>query len=268
MSKIVSAWLLLFLPSLLQAQEENWDVYMAEYGKKPGSITLNMALKKTAPLKNLPYVLITGVSFRNCDDDGMPTKREFANLYKVADSVKAVVDSLVKNTLAGTFTHLCQRLDYYYVADTANLREQLTQLYKERFPLYMPSIAIKEDKAWAAYLDFLYPNEESYEFMQNQKMVMALQKGGDKLLKKRPVDHWLYFKNEVDRNCFISYATKQGYKVVAKEKVAFPKTPFKLHLSRTDRVDAASISKITIEMKKQAKKCNGEYDGWETFVVK
>ncbi len=96
MSKIVSAWLLLILPCFLMAQEENWDVYMAEFQKKPGSITLNMALKKTAPVKTLPFLLITGVSFRSCDDDGMPMKREFTNLYKISDSVKMVVDSLVK----------------------------------------------------------------------------------------------------------------------------------------------------------------------------
>ncbi len=170
--------------------------------------------------------------------------------------------------MAGTFTHVCQRLDYYYVADTSKLREKLTQLFKERFPSYMYTISLKEDKIWAGYLDFLYPNEVSYEFMQNQKLVMALQRGGDKLLKKRPVDHWLYFKTEIDQNCFITYASKQGYRVVAKEKMSYPNPPFKLHISRTDKVDAASISKITIEMKKQAKRCNGEYDGWETFVVK
>ena len=107
------------------------------------------------------------------------------------------------------------------------------------------------------------------EFMQNQKVILALQKGGDKLIKARPVDHWFYFKTELDRSCFITYAIKQQFKIVAKEKNAnLVKAPFKLHLSRTDKVDAASISRITLELRKQVKLCNGEYDGWETFVVK
>ena len=269
MLKIFIAVLLLFPPFFLMAQEENWDVYMARYKNKPSSVTLNMALKSVAPVEVLPFIVITGVSFKNCDEDGMPSKREFTNLYKISDSVKAVVDRLAKNNLVGSFTYLCQRLDYFYVSDTVGLRQQLTALYKEKFTQYIPYyINIKEDKTWAAYLDFLYPNEESYEFMQNQKMVTALQNGGDKLIKERLIDHWLYFKTDTDRNCFIIYATKQKFKIVAKERSSDPKAPFKLHIARTNKVDVPSISKITIELKRQAKKCNGEYDGWETFVVK
>jgi hypothetical protein len=270
MSKILFVALGFLSPFFLIAQEENWDVYMAQYKNKPGSVTLNMALKSVAPVKTLPFVIITGVSFKNCDGDGMPgAKREFTNLYKVSDSVKSIIDRLTTNKLAGSFTYMCQRLDYFYVSDTVALREQLAFFYREKFPQYIPYyINIKEDKLWAAYLDFLYPNEESFEFMQNQKVVTALQNGGDKLTKERLVDHWLYFKTDADRNCFITYSTKQKFIVIAKERNPDPKTPFKLHIARVNKVDVASISKVTIDLRRQAKKCNGEYDGWETVVVK
>ena len=269
MAKNFLVVLFLVVPFLLMAQAENWDVYMAQYENKPGSITLNLSLKSTAPVKTLPFLLITGVSFRNCDSIGMPVKREFSNLYRIADSVQAIVNSSVKNNLVGSFTYLCQRFDYFYLNDTIGLRQNLASLYKSKFPLYIPYINIKEDKNWTTYLNFLYPNDATMEFMQNQKVILALQKGGDKLIKARPVDHWFYFKTELDRSCFITYAIKQQFKIVAKEKNAnLFKAPFKLHLSRTDKVDAASISRITLELKKQAKQCNGEYDGWETFVVK
>jgi Family of unknown function (DUF695)/Regulator of ribonuclease activity B len=269
MSKVFTAVLAIFLPVFLLAQEENWDVYMAKYKSMPSSVTLNMAMKSVAPVKTLPFVVITGVSFKNCDADGMPSKREFSNLYKISDSLKTIMDRVVTNKLTGSFTYLCQRLDYFYVSDTVGLRQQLAFFYREKFPQYRPHyINIKEDKTWAAYLDFLYPNEESYEFMQNQRLVTALQNGGDKLIKERLVDHWLYFKTDIDRNCFITYATKQKFIVISKERSSDPKAPFKLHIARTNKVDVASISKITIELRKQAKKCNGEYDGWETFVVK
>lgn len=269
MSKNFLVAIFILFPFLLMAQQENWDVYMAQYENKPGSILLNLSLKSIAPIKTLQFVVISGVSFRNCDSIGMPDKRELTNLYRISDSVQAIVNSSVKNNLVGSFTYLCQRLDYFYVNDTTGLRQKLTTLYKTKFPLYIPYINIKEDKNWTTYLNFLYPNEATMEFMQNQKVISALQKGGDKLVKARPVDHWLYFKTEADRNCFITYATKQQFKIVAEEKTAnLIKAPFKLHLSRTDKVDAASISRITLELKKQANQCNGEYDGWETFVVK
>jgi hypothetical protein len=43
---------------------------------------------------------------------------------------------------------------------------------------------------------------------------------------------------------------------------------YQLQISRTDSVETSYISKITIELRKKAKELNGEYDGWETFVVK
>lgn len=252
----------------MSAQQENWDVYMAQYEQKPGSIVLDMGLKQVAPIKSLPFVVITGVSFRSCDSIGMPTKREFTNLYKIADSVKNLIDRLSTNKLVGSFTYLCQRLDYFYVSDTTGIQQQLLNLYKIKFASYIPYINIREEKDWKSYLSFLYPNDATLEFMQNQKVVTALLKGGDKLTIARPVDHWLYFKSEMDRNCFITYATQKKFKIAGKEKTTDIKMPYKLHLLRTDKVDVASISKVTVELRKQAKKCNGEYDGWETIVIK
>ena len=250
------------------AQEENWDVYMAQYDKGPASIMLNMGMKKIAPVTELPFVLVTGVKFRDCPSDGMPSQNEFTNLYKISDSVKATVDRKVKNNLVGTFTYQCERLDYFYLADTTGLRQQLITLYKDHFSLYTPYINIKADKEWKGYLNFLYPNEEAFEFMQNQKVVSRLQKAGDKLDKERQTDHWFYFSTGADRSCFIYYAVQKRFKIESTEKTTDLNRPFKLHLSRTDKVDIASISKITLELRRQAKKCKGEYDGWETFVIK
>lgn len=116
-------------PYFLFAQEkENWDTYMAQYEKGAGTTLLNMSLKKIAPVKDLSFALITGVKFTDCSPEGFPSKKEFGNLYIISDSVKARVDRVVKNNMVGTFTYQGERLDYFYVADTAGLRQQLIQL--------------------------------------------------------------------------------------------------------------------------------------------
>jgi len=268
MSKLFLFFLLLSFPLLLSAQEDYWDVYLAKYEKGPGSIMLNMDLKKIAPVKNLPFVLVTGVSFTNCTTEGLPAAREFPNLYKIADSVKAIVERAVKNKMAGSFSYQCQRVDYYYIEDTSGLRELLSSLYKSRFPSYTPYINIKDDTAWKFYLEFLYPNEETYEYMQNQKVLVQLQKAGDKLEKARQVDHWIYFPTEPDRNCFILYAKQNHFRIELTEKATDTKQPYKLQMSRIDKVDASSITRVTLGLIKAARKCNGDYDGWETVLVK
>jgi hypothetical protein len=106
------------------------------------------------------------------------------------------------------------------------------------------------------------------EYMSNSKVILSLTKAGDDLSKPRQVDHWLYFKNEADRNLFITYTAKENYKLEGKKYVEKAPLHFQLHISRIDKVDMNSITEITKRLRKKAKELNGDYDGWETFVIK
>src|SRR6185436_9306052 len=154
---------------------------------------VNMGIRPNAPDLNFPFVISAGVKFVSCDSNGLTIDSEFKNLNKISDSIASTINQLVKNVLVGTFTYQCERRDYFYVSDTIGLRQRITGLILKRFSQYTPAISIKYDKDWTAYLDFLYPTEETMEYMQNEKVVMKLQQSGDKLEKERQVDHWLYF---------------------------------------------------------------------------
>lgn len=248
-------------------QEESWDVYMAQYEKGPGSTVINMSLKEVAPVKQMAYLLSTGVTLIKCSTDGLPVKEEFDMLYKISDSIKHIVDSKTKNKFVGTFSYQCERNDYYYLSDTIGIRKLLETAYKKTFPKYKYTINIKTDEQWEVYLAFLYPNDETFEYMSNQKVVLKLTEQGDDLAKPRQVDHWLYFKTVTDRDKFIAYALKEKFKVEDKQFNKDLQLNYKLRISRIDNVDLGSISKTTIELRKKAKELNGVYDGWETFVV-
>jgi uncharacterized protein (TIGR01619 family) len=256
------------LPVALSAQEPQWETYMGQYEKGPGSTILDMSIRNTAPVKDFPFLLVTGVTFEKCTADGLPEKEAFPQLYKVSDAVKLCMDKSLVNIFAGTFTYQCERLDYYYIKDTTGIREKLNKLYADSVPGAKFYTNIKVDKIWQAYLDFLYPNALSLEFMLNEKLLQKLQQAGDQLDKERPVNHLIYFTTEADEQCFIPYMLKQHFKIVSKEKTDDSKRLFKLQITRTDKVDLSTISAITIDMKRMAMKCNGEYDGWETAVVK
>ena len=260
----------LLLISLLSfAQDDQWDVYLAQYEKGPGSTLINMALKGVAPMKEYPFLLKTGVKAINCPPDGLIADgEELKVLYAISDKMKSIIDFTVKNKEAGTFSYQCSRTDYYYVNDTDNIRKLLVSAYKKYFPKYEYTIEIKEDRNWDAYLQFLYPNEETKEFMANSKVILSLTNAGDSLTKPRQVDHWLYFKNEADRNSFISYATHEKFKIESKGLAKTSALPYKLQISRIDKVDLPSITAITQILRKKAKELNGDYDGWETFVIK
>lgn len=250
------------------ATAENWDTYMAKYAKGPGSVMVNMSLKKSAPDAAYPHLVITGVKYGDCSREGFPSKREFSNLYVISDSVKAVVERNTAAILCGSFTYQCQRLDYFYVSDTSRLRLALSSLYMHTFPLYTYNISIKTEKDWSTYQDFLFPSDTLRDFMDNQKVLMALQRAGDKLTRSRAIDHFAYFKSEADRTCFISYILKKGFRVTRKDNNGEAGLPYALLFTRTDRPAVNTISKVTLDLRRQASRCNGEYNGWETIVIR
>lgn len=268
MSKLVLLFFCVVIYSATSAQVDGyWDVYIAQYEKGAGSTLINMDLKSKAPDKNYRFLLSTGVRFNDCAADGFPSQAQFQKLYVVSDSVKNLINFTVSNIMAGTFTYQCERKDYYYINDTANIRGKLSALYKKQFPEYEPIINIREDVAWEAYLTFLYPNEETMEYMHNEKVVAKLNEAGDKLDKERLIDHWLYFPDAKSRDSFVVYAKTKSFKIESKEMRAGAK-PFQLHISRVDKVDLPSISQLTLQLRREAKKYNGDYDGWETIVVR
>ena len=268
MKNLIIVIKLLFLVNVGWSQSGNWDVYMAQYDDGSGSTTLNMDLIKLAPKKDLPFIVITGVTTENCREDGFPESTEFEKLYNISDSIVAKLNKITKIELAGTFTYQCERLNYIYVADTATILTELTKLYKTEFPSFKNYINIKADKDWKAYLKFLYPNEETQEFMANEKVLIQLRQAGDNLEKPRQVDHWIYFANKKDKNSFVESIKEEGFKIEAENKLQDIELPYQLHISRIDYVVPNEINKTTLSLRKIAKKYYGEYDGWETFVIK
>ena len=265
---IILSWLLLLSLCSFSQDGDHWEVYLAQYEKGAGSTLVNMSLKEFAPIQKYPFLLKAGVRLVKCTQEGLPTKEEWDVLYSISDKIKSTIEGLKQNKSAGTFSYQCSRMDYYYIKDTNNIRKYLEEAFKTNFPKYEYAIEIKADTHWEAYLTFLYPNEETREYLENEKVILNLTKAGDNLSKPRQVDHWLYFKTEAGREGFLKYALQEKFKLEEKGVSVKSERHFKLRLSRTDKVDIASISVVTIALKKKAKEFDGDYDGWETFVVK
>jgi len=105
--------------------------------------------------------------------------------------------------------------------------------------------------------------------MSNEKVLVQLMEAGDKLEKPRQVDHWLYFVTDADRKHFIQYAQAEKFKIEGIAEVKDEhRLPFQLHISRVDYVDAARINQITLKLRRKATSLKGDYDGWETVVIK
>ena len=100
----------------------------------------------------------------------------------------------------------------------------------------------------------------------DKQVVEQLQKAGDKLEKPRNIDHWIYFPKDKTPDAFVVWAKKDGYAVEGPTPT--DKGELKVKLSHTGVPKLEEISKHTLKLKETAKEYGGDYDGWETVVVK
>ena len=75
-----------------QSTVEQWDSYMSNYENgKPGSTTLRMDLIEKSPIKELQYVLVTGITYETNREDGFPDSNIFPILHKIGDELLEII---------------------------------------------------------------------------------------------------------------------------------------------------------------------------------
>lgn len=263
--------LLLFFFTIIslssQNKAEKWESYLATYEKnKPGSTTIRMDLVDRAPIPDYNFVLVTGLTFESKREDGFPQGETFDILHKVGDELVKLLNNNGENLLVGSFMFDFQRLEYFYLKSDTGIQKQLEEFYKRKYPKNKFYINIKEDKKWTYYLDFLYPNDDTLNYISDEKVVNQLRESGDSLEKKRRVDHWIYFSKKENMKLFKAEITKSNFKIEFSGINNESYLPFEIRIWRIDKVDIDSIYPITNFLRKLAMKCNGDYDGWETSV--
>ena len=145
-------------------KSEHWWAYLADYDGFPGSTVVDLGLKSQAPIPDLPTLLVTGVSYESSPEtSGLPTSDELSFLNKLSEKRLALIASKSKAVFAGAFTHKNERLDYVHISNSTGLESMLRDFYKTECPDRRPYINLKSDPRWEAYLNFLYPNQQTID---------------------------------------------------------------------------------------------------------
>ena len=155
------------IPVNLQSQaisSDFWWAYLASYDQGPGSIVVNLGLKKQLPLSNYPILIITGVTYVTQRVDGLPESSDLDNLNKLSSKLIEAIEKVTPSIHAGTFKYNRECLHYIYVKDGSIIEEALKAFYLKECPGCKTYTNIKDDPDWTAYKDFLFPNQATLDF--------------------------------------------------------------------------------------------------------
>lgn len=145
--------LLLAAPAIAQEPA----TYTRKYNGKTGLMSLNGSLKAGAPDAGKTFLLITGITFPECDGKGLPKKGFRETLQTIDDATTRQLQLLGIAVKAAGFTYNCNQRGYYYLSDTADVRTVLETFYRQNFPQYAWQVHMRPDAEWDVYQRYLYP---------------------------------------------------------------------------------------------------------------
>lgn len=246
---------------------ENWDSYICNVNGKLASVFVDLSLRETAPDSTRPYLVYVWVKMRSPRSDGLSSQEETEALWKLGDTLSTSLERQLNAVLVGRITTQGRREFYFYAPqpppDSTVIDHSLSP-----FSGYEYEMGTQEDSLWDQYLSVLYPSREELQKIKNRQVLEVLQQKGDQLSESRQVSHWIYFKTEANRDTFSRAMRELKYEILPCKQDPQSPHPYGVQLRRTDHVDEESINETVLEIFRFARASNGDYDGWETELVR
>ncbi|WP_273085832.1 DUF695 domain-containing protein [Capnocytophaga gingivalis] len=244
---------------------QNWDFFMCRIEGAPASIRTNLALIEVAPLEGLSQRLQFYIKMQNPRPDGLSSNEEYPILCDIEDALGDKAEA-IGAVLAGVVKSE-GFLELWFYTQNAEVLAKTCEEVLQTFEGYQSGYNIAEDPEWEDYFGFLYPDEFSYQTMQNRKVLMQLEKNGDKMEVPREIDHFIYFKEAAQQQAFAKEAEAKGFKVrfnddefVEDRKAEGKEYPYMVEATRED--SPLDIDDIVWDLLELASPFEGDYDGW------
>lgn len=247
--------------------QEYWELYMKTIDGNIASVLVNAGISAELPSEDKFTMGFIKLTMASPNDKGLISEDEEAQLSFIEDRIEmeslryrvgSYVGKIVSN---GVVTFI------YYLKHTFDWADSVKAAMNE-FPDYEYEFGSKMDPEWEIYNKLLFPTPIEWQIIQNHKVCDHLKASGDSLHLPRAIEHKAYFETAQHRGAFAERIESESFKV--KELMdADDNTPMAgISFYRQDKPFYYDIDTLTLHLIDLAYQCKGQYDGWETSVVK
>jgi len=245
-----------------QEFNSNWAIYYGSLDNLPKSVAIDLGLAYVAPVAQFPYLTRIELIMEKVDEYGQPLSEELDIVNPIEDKL---ADDILKNFIyAGRITSNKKRVYFFYsqysISKTNN--ENLDKIVIREI-----SFQTEKDPEWSAYLNELYPDDQTIQILSNQSVLRDLQSHGDDLSRPREVDHCIFFNNKTNLNRFLEKAINAGYTLIDISGVEDKENYYRLEIKRMEMVDEDHIHKTVFALIELASEFQGNYDGWACAIM-
>ena len=243
---------------------QSFDFYMATTDGVPIAFLVDMAAHSHLPVVTHPTLLVVKVALKIPARNGLRNDKEFVE-HTTAEDV--LVDTLRDRADAiYVGRHMTQGTVWYHFylpGDVADIDHAVISKFV-RMPGYECQVALSEDPDWERYAR-LYPGSFHRNTMDNRVLQAQLEAQGDRLSRRRVVDHVAYFPSEAAANEAVPKLKKYKF---ATDQLGGPDDSglYMLEFHRKDRCDGQYPDLASAQILDSIEPSGGEYDGWSCLV--
>jgi Family of unknown function (DUF695)/Regulator of ribonuclease activity B len=253
--------------SFRSPMSNHWDFYFSSLDGHAASTFVDVGLGSSAPDAALGEVLQLRLSMQQPRPDGLSSGDEYGALVAIEDAIEARLANGRETKYVGRTTVNGYRDFYLYTGAAGTLTQALAEVMRQ-FPAYRFTTSSRPDLEWRTYFDLLLPNAEEREQIKNHKVREVLKREGDHFREEREIDHWAYFPGSAARGRFIDQALDLGFKLRGKSEPQENKPRYGAQLYKSGSPRYPDLDQEALALFRLAVTLGGEYDDWETQVVR
>lgn len=257
--------------------DDRWMLFPLYFRERAGTCVVNIALADEARQCGLGVRVLVTIHINSSDNGGAGSREEREALDDATDRVGETLGKLCGGELAGHLREPGYLRQCYYAKGAPS--EKAKAAVVRELAGWRTEIEVEADAEWAFFREELLPSDMEWEWASNSDVEASLSKSGDPLTTPREVEHWAYFPDQAAADKYAAWLGSEGFEVRdcklherdaedEREEGESDEPRYVVRFARQDLPSADEITPVTFELRRAAEEHGGDYDGWETAVLK
>ena len=254
----------------MATHQEAWAGFPSEFDDGPALVTVDLGWADEGPDPRRTTLILVRLAAPDPEAAGEESVAAFLDeLDSFDDALTSTLSKKLNAATVGMILTTSHRWWCYYASKGDNAAEIVATIARETAPEHTPEVMSEDDPEWDFYSDALFPDDAQLRFIADDNVVDQLQSNGDNAETPRPIEHYAYLPDPESRDRFAEWCEANGFTVTdVGQELNEEADAYVVQFNHVGPAITEEIWEKTMLASEAAEKLGGEYDGWESRVMK
>lgn len=252
----------------MSTHEEHWAGFPSEFDDAPALVTTDLGWADEGPDRRRRTLVIVRLPIPPNTDAEAGLSEFLEQIEPFDDAVTSELVDRLDAVPVGMLLTATHRWWCFYAPSGEGAPEILEKV-ADACPGHTPELMVEDDVEWAFYEEVLFPDEAQQRFIADESVVDELQEHGDNGEIPRPIEHLAILPDAEARDQFVEWCSENGFTVTDNAADLDDETDgIGVEFNHVGPAVTEEIWEKTMLASEAAERFGGEYDGWQSAVIK